>query len=65
MNMKTIGIGNILAWNTGEHYFVDTHKTKRFHREGKRFQRQIGMWRKKKLYVTSKNIIIYAVLIGI
>lgn len=64
MNIKTVKIGNILAWNTGEHYFADTHNPKHFHREEKQFQRQRGMC-KKTLYVTSNNILIYAILIRI
>jgi len=33
MNVKTVRTGNVLASNAGEHYFVDIHKTKHFHRK--------------------------------
>lgn len=46
MNTKTIRTGNILAWDTGVYYFVDTHNIKHFHEEKKQFQRQSGMWKK-------------------
>lgn len=45
-NIKTRKSENIWAWNTSEHYFVNLHKTKRFHREKKQFKVQRRTWKK-------------------